>query len=259
MLDAPPPPASGALLISTLNSLALAGSSADKGAQPGAATRQPHLASKAAEEAALRSLSNSHSHSLISSSNASGGAGDGTSKTFTSRHFLQADANGEPDLLTQQLQQQAWRGPNTLGEDDEADLDLALRTMLGGGRSSKALGGMMRSSAAAAGDSAAALFAAEMAGGRGAKARGRSKQPRLGGGKLLPPLQNAGPSVEKIAVDLDKPVGLLEVLSGSVKRKGVVLISKGLEGGGGGRRVAPILSRSLDSLGASAARPKSKE
>jgi hypothetical protein len=120
---------------------------------------------------------------------------------------------------------------------------------------------MMRSSAAAAGDSAAALFAAEMAGGRGAKARGRSKQPRLGGGKLLPPLQNAGPSVEKIAADLDKPVGLLEVLSGSVKRKGVVhsLISKGLEGGGGGRRVAPILSRSLDSLGASVARPKSKE
>ena len=262
MLDAPPPPASGALLISTLNSLALTGSSANKGAQPGAATRQPHLTSKAAEEAALRSLSNSHSHSLISSSNASGDGGGGTSKTFTSRHFLQADANGEPDLLTQQQQQQqAWRGPNTLGEDDEADLDLALRTMLGGGRGSKALGGMMRSSAAAAGDSAAALFAAEMAGGRGAKARGRSKQPRLGGGKLLPPLQNAGPSVEKIAADLDNPVGLLEVLSGSVKRKGVVhsLISKGLEGGGGGRRVAPILSRSLDSLGASAARPKSKE
>ena len=152
----------------------------------------------------------------------------------------------------QQQQQQALPEPwaraqrftASLADEDEAELEMALRGLLGGGRG-KQLGALMASDqAAGAGhDSAAALLAAETSGGirnnpfakqRGAKGKDREKQPpRLGGGKLLPPLDSSG-SAEVLMRELqeskDPAQGLLDV-------------SKLAQPEIGGRGRAPLISK----------------
>jgi hypothetical protein len=161
--------------------------------------------------------------------------------------LLAADGN-----WLQQQQQQAlpetWaRGQRftaSLADEDEAELEMALRGLLGGGRG-KQLGALMASdhAAGAAHDSAAALLAAETSGGirnnpfakqRGAMAKEREKQPRLGGGKLLPPLDSSGISAALGLQESKDPVqGLLDVSKLTQQEIGgrgrAPLISKGWE------------------------------
>lgn len=160
----------------------------------------------------------------------------------------------------------AYQDPFVLPDDVEEDLELQLRSILGSGKSSKKLGSMMKARYSAT-DSAAALMA-EMSSAVPSRTLVKGKATkirRLGGGKLLPPLESAG-NVNQVMAALqsssDPSAGILDVLAIADRPKPRLLISKGWEEGKSSSMIrkglkSNKLQRSLESL--IAARPKSKE